>query len=212
MNKLTYLLKNIIHKIDQSINVEPISDAEIDTVFNGQIGTGIVGWDYKANAGFSTISETDLNNVTTQGFYWVNPSTTTTNMPVSNYGNLEVFRSVGTSGGHVMQRFSVWNSATVYERLYINSAWQAWRRTADESRWFHTIASSYTLQTETDYGYVAFSPTGSYVNVWFLNNYQGTCYLKKVVEQTSIITATASGANCTFTNSNGSVEVFILKI
>ena len=40
MNKLTYLLKNIIHKIDQAVNVEEITNPEIDYLFGTASGTG----------------------------------------------------------------------------------------------------------------------------------------------------------------------------
>ena len=46
MNKLTYLLKNIIHKIDQSINVEEITNPEIDALFGSASGTGTDAQDY----------------------------------------------------------------------------------------------------------------------------------------------------------------------
>ena len=44
--KITSLLKNIIHKIDQNVNVELITDPEIDTLFGTAAGTSTDAQDY----------------------------------------------------------------------------------------------------------------------------------------------------------------------
>lgn len=80
----------------------------------------------KANAGLSTPTETDFNNIQTAGWYWIDSSVTTSNQPTANNGVLEVIRSTGNTGGVILQRYHA-NTSVIYERLYSNSTWASWQ-------------------------------------------------------------------------------------
>ena len=78
-------------------------------------------------------TNTDLNNVTDIGTYWLNGSYTYTNVPESrSYGLLEVMKQTPT-GSIIVQRFHYsWNTSTsnrgyvVYERMKPSSSWYPW--------------------------------------------------------------------------------------
>lgn len=80
----------------------------------------------KANAGFGTTSLTDLNEITTAGWYWINANITTQNMPTASSGLLEVIRTTNNELGAIVQRYAS-TSPLIYERMYINNAWTDWR-------------------------------------------------------------------------------------
>lgn len=84
----------------------------------------------KANAGFSQSTAADCNDITTAGWYWINPSVTTANLPNSTYGFLEVLRTQNNTQGGAIQRFHTTNP-TIYERMYVNSSWTDWKRLPD---------------------------------------------------------------------------------
>lgn len=80
----------------------------------------------KANAGLNSPTETDFDNITTAGWYWVNTAIVTDHKPVnSGQGFLEVIRTSGNVTGQIIQRF-ITSTPTTYQRVYVNSAWTSW--------------------------------------------------------------------------------------
>lgn len=71
-----------------------------------------------------TATAADYNDITTPGWYWINPSTTTANQPISGYGILEV-AEVSTSSR--LQRFTSYSTGVIYSRSYTNAQWYDWR-------------------------------------------------------------------------------------
>lgn len=85
----------------------------------------------KANSSCgSIVSGDDLDNYHTNGWYWVrnDSGTVIDNRPVESYGLLEIVNFVGTT--NALQRFTVFNSPDVYQRMYANSKWYEWRQIA----------------------------------------------------------------------------------
>lgn len=106
---------------------------DIDTLADNLEQTGSDVGDLqtgKANAGLGTPTASDCNNITTAGWYWINPSITTTNLPSANYGILEVTRATGNDNGIILQRFTRYESGklTIFERMYSNSTWTSWHQ------------------------------------------------------------------------------------
>ena len=60
--RLYYILMNILEKLETSINVERITDNEIDTLFGSASGTGTDAQDYVVEHGTATASD---------GSYWI---------------------------------------------------------------------------------------------------------------------------------------------
>lgn len=68
--------------------------------------------------------ETNLNNVTDQGTYWLNISTMT-NKPTDFTTSRDYLLQVMTDGEIVKQ--IIWGRNDLYYREYYNGSWQAWR-------------------------------------------------------------------------------------
>lgn len=98
-------------------NVSPVADLQ---------STTSTLTNRKANAGFGTTNVTDLNDITTAGWYWISTNTTTQNMPSASSGLLEVIRTTNNDSGAIVQRYAS-TSPLIYERMYINNAWTEWR-------------------------------------------------------------------------------------
>ena len=71
-----------------------------------------------------TPMEQDFNNLTSSGWYWINPTITTQNPPLSEWGLLEVCNILS-----IIQRFttySVTRESKQYVRMYANNEWTPW--------------------------------------------------------------------------------------
>lgn len=78
----------------------------------------------KQNTNNGTASQSDFNDITTPGSYWVRPDTTTQHAPSSyTYGILNVTRS---SSSVILQSLTMTNLRFV-QRIYFNNAWSAWQ-------------------------------------------------------------------------------------
>lgn len=64
----------------------------------------------------------DLNTLTDTGVYWINLSNCTNGPASSGYGTMEVI-----SYEVFLQRFTFYNTGTVYCRTYTNSQWYDWK-------------------------------------------------------------------------------------
>ena len=64
----------------------------------------------------------DLNILTDTGIYWINLSDCTNGPASSGYGTMEVI-----SYEVFLQRFTFYNTGTVYCRTYTNSQWYDWK-------------------------------------------------------------------------------------
>lgn len=64
----------------------------------------------------------DLNTLTDTGVYWINLSDCTNGPASSGYGTMEVI-----SYEVFLQRFTFYNTGTVYYRTYTNSQWYDWK-------------------------------------------------------------------------------------
>lgn len=64
----------------------------------------------------------DLNTLTDTGVYWINLSNCTNGPASSGYGTMEVI-----SYEVFLQRFTFYNTGTVYYRTYTNSQWYDWK-------------------------------------------------------------------------------------
>lgn len=120
-----------------------------------------------------TLTESNLNNVLEAGNYWVNPSTTTTNMPTSQYGTLEVVRTSTSLTGSKMQRFTQNNSSNMWERNYSNSQWNSWRYVGGTNISYNEFQSTSASRAANNSGSVSITitvPTGysilAVVNAW----------------------------------------------
>lgn len=67
----------------------------------------------------------DLNTLTDTGVYWINLSDCTNGPASSGYGTMEVI-----SYEVFLQRFTFYNTGTVYYRTYTNSQWYDWQQVA----------------------------------------------------------------------------------
>lgn len=65
----------------------------------------------------------DLNTLTDTGVYWINLSNCTNGPASSGYGTMEVI-----SYEVFLQRFTFYNTGTVYYRTYTNSQWYDWKK------------------------------------------------------------------------------------
>lgn len=71
-----------------------------------------------------TPTESNFDELYTSGWYWINPTITNINAPVSEWGLLETYNT-----GGIMQRFttySVTQESKQYVRMYANSVWTLW--------------------------------------------------------------------------------------
>lgn len=71
-----------------------------------------------------TPTESNFDELYTSGWYWINPTITNINAPVSDWGLLETYNT-----GGIMQRFttySVTQESKQYVRMYANSVWSLW--------------------------------------------------------------------------------------
>lgn len=71
-----------------------------------------------------TPTESNFDELYTSGWYWINPTITNINAPVSEWGILETYNT-----GGIMQRFttySVTQESKQYVRMYANSVWSLW--------------------------------------------------------------------------------------
>lgn len=64
----------------------------------------------------------DINTLTDSGVYWINLSNCTNGPASSGYGTMEVI-----SYETVLQRFTFYNTGTIYYRTYTNSQWYDWK-------------------------------------------------------------------------------------
>lgn len=64
----------------------------------------------------------DINTLTDSGVYWINLSNCTNEPASSGYGTMEVI-----SYEVVFQRFTFYNTGTIYYRTYTNSQWYDWK-------------------------------------------------------------------------------------
>lgn len=77
----------------------------------------------KQNTNNGTASQSDFNDITTPGSYWIRPDTTTQHAPASSYGLLNVTRS---SSSVILQSFTQTN-LRFYQRIFFNNAWSSWQ-------------------------------------------------------------------------------------
>lgn len=129
------------------LDVNGATDFNPAPTINNQSLAAYLGLANKANAGFGTLQEADLDNVTTSGWYWVNPSTTTTHLPISEYGFLEVLTATGSNQGNKLQRFTTYagnqGKHRIFERIYTNSRWFGWTEIDTGPR---IVRLSYTME------------------------------------------------------------------
>ena len=82
-----------------------------------------------------TATESDFNNITTNGIYWIDSTVTTTNRPVNAHGYLMVFNHNKTGGSTRQQVFYRYSSnvdaTSCFMREYLNSAWTSWKSLID---------------------------------------------------------------------------------
>lgn len=69
--------------------------------------------------------ETDADDITTPGWYYINPAITTQNMPDESSGLMEVYR--GTYSTYILQRFTTTYTNRIYERFYGSAVWTDWK-------------------------------------------------------------------------------------
>lgn len=96
-----------------------------------------------------TATQSNYNLITESGYYWINPSVTTANQPVSGYGMLEV---VEASSSARLQRFTGYQSVAVYSRTYANSQWYPWGNESNNrliKQDFTNIASNVTINADS---------------------------------------------------------------
>ena len=70
----------------------------------------------------------DINTLTDTGVYWINLSNCTNGPASSGYGTMEVI-----SYEVFLQRFTFYNTGTIYYRTYTNSQWYDWHAVAMSS-------------------------------------------------------------------------------
>lgn len=71
-----------------------------------------------------TPTESNFDELYTSGWYWINPTITNINAPVSDWGLLETYNT-----GGIMQRFTTYSTtqeSKQYVRMYANSVWSLW--------------------------------------------------------------------------------------
>ena len=79
--------------------------------------------------GTTSTAEDDLNDITTNGTYWLNFSNYSHGPTDNGYGVLEVYGN--RTGSLTLQRVTLFSSSAtarprVYQRIYTNSQWYAW--------------------------------------------------------------------------------------
>ena len=83
----------------------------------------------KMNSGQGETLIADMNSITTAGYYWINSTNTTVNVPVlGENGFLAVERSSGVSNGNIIQRFTTSSTGRTYTRIYntTSASWTTW--------------------------------------------------------------------------------------
>lgn len=71
-----------------------------------------------------TPTESNFDELYTSGWYWINPTITNINAPISEWGLLEIYNT-----GGIMQRFTTYSTtqeSKQYVRMYANSVWSLW--------------------------------------------------------------------------------------
>lgn len=82
-----------------------------------------------------------------------------------------------------------------------------------DSFYLHALGNqSLTVDTELGCGYIVISPSGSWANMYFVNNYQGACYAKTLVQGGSSVTISTSGSRFTLTTTGTQIEYYAIKI
>lgn len=141
-----------IDSVSGSNTFAGLTSFAVAPIINGQSLNAYLGLDGKANAGFSEPQQTSLNDVTTAGWYWINPNTKT-EFPVASYGVLEVVRTSGNTLGVIVQRYTT-STLNLYERMYVNSAWTDWEQIATNTTVNTAISSKanagFGTTTQTD--------------------------------------------------------------
>ena len=72
------------------------------------------------NTGHGIYNRTSLNDCTIAGSYYINPSVTSSYIPVTSWGILEVIRTSRNDAGAVLQRFTAVNNGITYTRYDAN--------------------------------------------------------------------------------------------
>lgn len=82
-----------------------------------------------------------------------------------------------------------------------------------DSFYLHALGDkTLTVDTELGCGYIVISPSGSWANVYFVNNYRGTCFAKTLVQGSSAVTISTSGSRFTLTTTGTNIEYYAIKI
>lgn len=126
----------------------------------------------------SVISEGDLNDYKTVGYYrFPNNASGVTNLPYTGSKRASMIIISSTSGGAPEQIIFNATDGEIYQRMFVDGAWQAWRTTRD------ALMPDYpALENETDIdtifapGLYFMSRTGRYEN-WPFNNIDDRGYM-----------------------------------
>lgn len=112
--------------IDGAFSVTPSGDsAQSVPIHNVQ--TSLLGGNIPSGV--------DLNDYRTAKHYWIN-NTSISNLPVAEYGMLEVIpKDTGTTTAIIQRYTSVSNNSVtgVYERVYVSGAWRAWKQVGEDT-------------------------------------------------------------------------------
>lgn len=130
------------------------SYTETDPIFTasavyGITSTDITNWNNKFNAGHGIYSGASLNDCTIAGWYYISPSITTANIPVTSWGILEVIRTSRNDAGAVLQRFTAVNNGITYTRYDANATgsftgWHKMKNDVPDIVQFYISKSSYS--------------------------------------------------------------------
>lgn len=78
---------------------------------------------------------------------------------------------------------------------------------------FHEIGtSSLSLTAESTCGYLVIVPIGSGANVYFVNEYEGSCYSKTLLNPLSGVSVSINGLVWTVTTTGSMIEYYAIKI
>lgn len=114
---------------------------------------------------------------------------------------------------------SATGTRTMNVSIQVNGLWKTFTPSISYSEanldtfFLHELGDrTLTVDTELGCGYIVVAPSGSWANLYFVNNYQGTCFAKTLVQGGSSTTISTSGSRFTLTTTGTNIEYYAIKI